>query len=68
MIEIFDKFLVIMFGTSFWHFCGSLIFLFIVASVIESLVEHTFSFIQTIIRGHPQITNNYYKETEKKDE
>jgi hypothetical protein len=59
MIGIIDKFLEIMFHTSFWHFCGSIFLVMILTSLIEFFYEKTLNFIGIIFRGHPQVINEY---------
>jgi uncharacterized membrane protein YdjX (TVP38/TMEM64 family) len=66
MIEIFGTFANFMFG-SFWGFIGSLIIIFISASVAEFVIDRVFTFLEILIRGHP-VTNNYITQGEKSSE
>jgi hypothetical protein len=59
MISLIDKFLEIMFHTSFWHFCGSIFLVMILTSLIECIYEKTLDLIGILVRGHPQIVNKY---------
>jgi hypothetical protein len=68
MIELFDRFLTIMFATSFWHFLGSIIVLLIFSALFEWIVEHFFTFIQVLLRGYPVVNNYITKKDDNKEE
>jgi hypothetical protein len=67
MLKLFDKFLTIMFATSFWHFLGCLVLTLIITSIIEFIIEHFLTFLGIIIRGHPPVNNYYLKDEDKKE-
>jgi hypothetical protein len=68
MLELFDKFLTIMFSTSFWHFLGCLVLVLVITSIVEFIIEHFLTFFGIIFRGHPPINNYYIKEDKNKEE
>jgi hypothetical protein len=66
MIELFTKFLDIMFS-GLWQFIGCLIIILISSSIVEFIYEKLMTTIQIICRGHPAV-NNYITQKEEKDE